>query len=445
MEGKDLTKGNLLKNMFILLIPLVLTNLLNSIYNIVDGIFVGNLIGENGLSAITNCYPIVFVITATIQGPAIATSVLVSQYYGAKAEEKLKSVCGVAYTITTILGLVLAILITITSDFWLKVLDTPVEILDMSKQYIIIYSIGSIFNAILIIIMEALRATGNSKVPLFFVGITTIVNLILDFILIKIGLGVAGAGIATMIAMFIGMITVIMYLNRKNSILRINKKYLKLDINYMKKILKIGIPIVLEELFAVIGLSLEINTVNRDGIIAIAAYGVADKLIQAIYVIGLSFQTMGTVTTGQFIGKKKIKECIKVVKNGIKLSILPCILIFTVVFIFPRQFCRIFVTSEIVIKFAINYISIIGIIHVLSPIKQLIQGFIAGTGHTKILFYSMTIANIIEIASILILRKTNLTSLTIIGIGIFLWLITDLGINLIYFFSENWKKQVIEN
>lgn len=445
MKGKDLTNGNLLKNMFILLIPLILTNLLNSIYNIVDGIFVGNLIGEKGVSAIANCYPIVFVITATIQGPAIATSVLVSQYFGAKAEEKLKSVCGVAYTITTILVLVLAILITITSEFWLKVLDTPVEIFDIAKQYIIIYAIGSIFNAILIVIMEALRATGNSKIPLIFVGITTTINLVLDPILINLGLGVAGAGIATMIAMFIGMIIAIAYLEKKKSILKVDLKYLKLNMEYIKKFFQIGVPIVLEELFAVIGLALEISTVNRDGILVITAYGVADKLVQAIYIISLSFQTMLTVTTGQFIGKKKIKECIKVVKNGIKLSILPCILIFNVVFIFPRQFCRIFVTSETVIKIAINYISIIGIIHVLSPIKQLIQGFIAGTGHTKILFYSMTIANIVEIASILILRKTNLASLTIIGIGILLWLITDLGINLIYFFSGNWKKQVIEN
>lgn len=91
MEGKDLTKGNLLKNMTMLIIPLVFTNLLNSIYNIVDAIWIGNLVGENGVSAITNCYPLTLIVTAISVGMAIATSVLVSQYYGAKEEEKLKS------------------------------------------------------------------------------------------------------------------------------------------------------------------------------------------------------------------------------------------------------------------------------------------------------------------------------------------------------------------
>lgn len=91
MEGKDLTKGNILKNMTMLIIPLVFTNLLNSVYNIVDAIWIGNLVGENGVSAITNCYPLTLIVTAISAGMAIATSVLVSQYYGAKEEEKLKS------------------------------------------------------------------------------------------------------------------------------------------------------------------------------------------------------------------------------------------------------------------------------------------------------------------------------------------------------------------
>jgi Na+-driven multidrug efflux pump len=139
MDGKDLTKGNLFKNMFILLIPLILTNLLNSLYNIVDGIFIGNLIGEEGVSAIANCSPIIFIITALIQGPSIATSVLISQYFGAKKDEEIKRVCGVSYIVTTLVGIVSALVIIVTADFWLKILNTPKEIFIMTKQYIIIY------------------------------------------------------------------------------------------------------------------------------------------------------------------------------------------------------------------------------------------------------------------------------------------------------------------
>jgi Na+-driven multidrug efflux pump len=304
----------------------------------------------------------------------------------------------------------------------------------MTKQYIIIYSIGSIFNSILIVIMSALRAIGNSRIPLVFVGITTIINL---------GLGVAGAGLATMIAMIVGMIIAITYLEKKKSILRVQIKYLRLNMEYIAKFIKIGVPIVLEEIFAVIGLALEVNTVNQDGMLAIAAYGVADKLIQTVYIIGLSFQTMGTVVTGQFIGSKKIKESTKVIKEGMKLSIFPSILLILIVFVFPKQFCRIFIVSETVIAMAVTYIRIIGILHIFAPIKQLVQGFIAGTGHTKILFYSMMVANIVEIIAIILLRNTNIGSLNVIGIAILLWLMVDLIINMIYFLSRKWEKQTI--
>lgn len=133
MEGKDLTKGNLLKNMVNLLIPLVLTNLLNSIYNIVDAVWIGNLVGEDGVSAITNCYPITLIVMGISTGLSIAISVLISQYYGAKEEEKLKSVMGVSYITTILVGIITAIFMIITSGFWLKLLNTPDEIFRYNK------------------------------------------------------------------------------------------------------------------------------------------------------------------------------------------------------------------------------------------------------------------------------------------------------------------------
>ena len=133
MEGKDLTKGNLLKNMVNLLIPLVLTNLLNSIYNIVDAVWIGNLVGEDGVSAITNCYPITLIVMGISTGLSIAISVLISQYYGAKEEENLKSVMGVSYITTILVGIITAIFMIITSGFWLKLLNTPDEIFRYNK------------------------------------------------------------------------------------------------------------------------------------------------------------------------------------------------------------------------------------------------------------------------------------------------------------------------
>lgn len=444
MEGKDLTKGKLLKNMTILLIPLVMTNLLNSIYNIVDGIWIGNLIGENGVSAITNCYPLTLIVASIATGLAVATSVLVSQYYGAKQEEKLKSVMGVAYITTFIIGIVTAILMIATSTIWLKILNTPKEILDITRQYLIIYVIGFIFNYLLTIIMEALRAIGNSKVPLVFVGITTTINLILDPILIKLGLGVAGAGIATLIAMFIGAIIAVLYVNRKSELLKVNFKYLKFTKEYVKPFLKTGLPVIIEEWFIAGVILLEVNISNATGVIGSASYGVVSKLEQVVMVIGASFKTMATVTVGQFIGNKQVKESVKVMKQGLKIVSIPTILIILIVFVFPRQFCKIFVSSEDVISTAIMYLSVVGISHILLPTRQLLQGFILGTGHTKFVLFTSTLASIVEIITIVVLRNTNIDNLVVLGIGILLFVITKIILETIYFFSNKWQQEVIE-
>ena len=444
MEGKDLTKGKLLKNMTILLIPLVMTNLLNSIYNIVDGIWIGNLIGENGVSAITNCYPLTLIVASIATGLAVATSVLVSQYYGAKEEEKLKSVMGVAYITTFIIGIVTAILMIATSTIWLKILNTPKEILDVTRQYLIIYVIGFIFNYLLTIIMEALRAIGNSKVPLVFVGITTTINLILDPILIKLGLGVVGAGIATLVAMFIGAVIAVLYVNRKSELLKVNFKYLKFNKEYIKPFFKTGLPVIIEEWFIAGVILLEVNISNATGVIGSASYGVVSKLEQVVMVIGASFKTMATVTVGQFIGNKQVKESVKVMKQGLKIVLIPTILIILIVFVFPKQFCKIFVSSEDVIAIAIMYLSVVGISHILLPTRQLLQGFILGTGHTKFVLFTSTLASIVDVITIIILRNTNIDNLVALGIGILLFVVTKIVLETIYFFSNKWQQEVTE-
>lgn len=292
--------------------------------------------------------------------------------------------------------------------------------------------------------MEALRAIGNSRVPLVFVGITTTINLILDPILIKLGLDVAGAAIPTLIAMFIGAVIAITYVNKKSELLKVNVKYLTFNKEYIKQFLKIGLPILIEEWFIAAVILLEVNVSNAAGVIGSASYGVVSKLEQVIMVIGASFKTMATVTVGQFIGNKQTKEAIHVMKQGLKIVLLPTILILLIVFVFPKQFCKIFVSSEEVISMAVMYLSVVGIAHILLPTRQLLQGFILGTGHTKFVLFTSTLGSIVEVLTILILKNTKIDNLVVLGIGILLFVVTKIILETIYFFSNKWQKEVIE-
>ena len=165
-EGRDLTQGNLVKNMLIIFFPLLFTNLLNSIYNVVDGIWIGRIVGENGVSVSANVHPILFLVMAVGYGLATSTSVLISQYYGAKDNKSIKTVVKVSVISTALIILVFNLINALFSNIWLKIMGTPQEVWNETRVYFIIYLVAYFLDFMLMNIMESLRAIGNTKLPI---------------------------------------------------------------------------------------------------------------------------------------------------------------------------------------------------------------------------------------------------------------------------------------
>ena len=188
-EGKDLTKGNLFKNMITFCLPILFTNLLNSIYNIVDGIWVGRLVGDSGLAATTNCWPIMLLGYSFLAGVTVTISVLVAQHFTSKDKEKIKDIVTPIYAIALIMGIFTACLLISMQGLLFKLFKTPNEIVNDASGYITIYLIGYVFDFLAFTMLEGIRATGNSRTPLKILGTTEILNIILDPIIIKIGFG----------------------------------------------------------------------------------------------------------------------------------------------------------------------------------------------------------------------------------------------------------------
>ncbi len=186
MEGKDLTKGNLFLNMIKFCIPLLITNLLNSMYNIIDGVWVGRLVGDEGMAAVTNCWPITLIASSVLSAVEVTASVMVAQRFTSAKREEIKNIITPIYLVAILLGFATSAILILTVDGWLKILNTPEEILLISKQYLMIYLIGYIFNFLAYTVIESIRATGNSKSPLILLNVTNIVNIILYPLFIKI-------------------------------------------------------------------------------------------------------------------------------------------------------------------------------------------------------------------------------------------------------------------
>lgn len=442
-EGKDLTEGNLFRNMLLLFFPLLLTNLLSSIYNFVDAIWIGNLIGESGISVSTNVYPLLFLTIAVGYALATATSVLISQYYGAKDNNNIKKVVKMSVFSTAIIIFTFNLIMAITSNIWLKILNTSQEIWRVTKSYYLIYLVAYFFNYILMNIMESLRAIGDSKTPIIFVSITTILNIVLDPILLKTPLGISGAAVATLIAILVGLVVAIIYVNVKSELLRWNFSKTKFDKEIFIKFLKVSIPIILQEWFIGIVLLFEVKVSNETGVEGSASYGVVGKLEQIVWIVGTAFKTMITVAVGQFVGKKNFDETKEVVTNGLKFAIFPMVIVGVLVYVFPHQLCRIFIKNEIIINSAIRFLRIMGIPFIVVPFRSMARGFIGGTGHTKILLISSITAGIVELSLMFILKIFVSDNLVVLGCAIIGYMLFETSINVIYYFSNKWKKSII--
>lgn len=385
-EGKDLTQGNLFTNMVKFCIPLLMANLLNSMYNIVDGLWVGNLIGDEGVATVTNCWPIILVVDAFLSAISVTASVMVSQRFASTEKESIKKIITPMYLLAILGGMIVSGILMFTIEVLLRILNTPEEILLASKQYSIIYLIGYLFNFLAGTIIAAIRATGNSKVPLILLTLTNIVNIVLDPIFILLGLGIAGAAIASATAMLFELIITLIYINKKTDLLKIRRKFMKFEKDFIKEAFQIGFPMIFAELSTVFTIVIEVYTSNSLGIVGSCAYGIVSKLQSVFYILGSSVKTLMTVVIGQFIGKKAFDQLGRVMKNGVKVIITPTLLIAIFLIFCSRWYCSLFSKSEEVIETAIYFLSVVGIAFVLIPLCQMMLGFVLRNWKYEIFF-----------------------------------------------------------
>lgn len=442
MGKKEFNDRVLVKKMVNLLIPLIITNSLSVIIYLIDSVWVGKLIGENGVAILANCYPVTVVVTSIIVAFATAISVLVSQYYGGNETEKIKKIMGFGYIFSFIIGVAIVIIVTIFSDNFLSLLNTPEIIFEDSQNYLILYSVAFIFNFVLFIISESVRAIGDAKIPLIFVGIETVVNIIAVPILIMAGLGISGVGLANIVAKFVVMTIAIIYINKKCELLKINKLYLNFDKFYFKKILAVGIPVMVEQCVIAIVITIETSISNKAGVIGSASYGVVAKWEQVFLVVSQSIQTVITILIGQYIGKKEINKIQSIIINGTKLAAIPTIFIVLIVFVFPKASCSIFINSEEVIKMAVSYFAIVGFAYIFMPLRLMFNGFIIGTSYTHYLLFTSFTASLFEvIVMFTLLNICNLDIMISLGIGIVVYVLTDIILSIGFYFSGIWRKK----
>lgn len=365
----DMTEGNPFKLIFFFSIPVLLGNLFQNFYSMADSIIVGRLLGTEALAAVGNTGPMNFLIIGFISGLTSGFAVIAAQAFGSKNKDELKRSIAMNIMLNVIFGIFFTVFALLTNKPLLKLINTPEEIIGNSKLYLdIIYS--GLFATILYNATSCiLRAVGDSKTPLYFLILSSILNIILDIVLIKYTtLGVAGAALATVIAQLVSGILSVILIICKYPELHVKKEHFVWCTSFASRHLKIGAPMAFQFSITAIGVIVLQGALNVFGPNVIAAYTAAGKVEQLIAVAAGSFGVVMANYSGQNYGAKRIDRIRSGTNAGTILTLAFSFISMLIAMIFPEQLTSLFVDPQSagyadVIKYSREYLTITAIFY----------------------------------------------------------------------------------
>ena len=342
----DMTKGNPVKLILLFSIPLLIGNIFQQFYNMVDTIIVGRFVGVDALAAVGATGSMVFLVNGFATGLTSGFAVLVSQKFGAKDENGLRKSVASAVILTVISVIVVTLVSLIGARPLLKLMNTPENIMVDAHTYIKIIYGGVVATVAYNLIASILRALGDSKTPLYFLIVASILNVILDLVfIINFKMGVAGAAYATIISQGVSAILCLVYTYKKFIILRLKKEDFNVKRKYYHKHLKIGIPMALQFSITAIGIMTVQGALNVFGSIVIASYTAASKALQLVMQPAITFGVTMATYCGQNLGAKEYGRIKQGVKECTKISIITSIIAGAVLIFLGKYFVMMFISN----------------------------------------------------------------------------------------------------
>ena len=442
--GKDLTESKVSSTLITLLIPILLSNTLNVVYNIVDSIWIGNIIGPLGLSAVAVSFPITLIMGSFAFGVNMANGVIVSQYYGAKDYDSVSYVIKVSTTLGVIILFTVGSLMFIFAKKILIIMNTPKDALDMAVIYLRIIIIGLPFAYSYFFISSILRAVGDSVRPLIFLIVSSLVNIILDPILIKgffiiPTMGLKGAAIATVISQCISVLISMSYLRIKNSFIKINPFIFTFDINITKKIMKLAVPISSNQFIVAFGWLIITRLISSFGDAASATVAIVNRVeslfIMPIGALGNAVMTM----SAQNIGANKFDRVKEIFKNGIVIGIIISSVMSIFSIVNPHLLINMFTKDIEVFEYSKSYIYTIMPIFIFYSIMFVCNGIINGAGKTIVIMVFSTSTTLI-LRTILAYALSEKFALVGIWASMGICYIINTLFSLYYYKSSKWQK-----
>lgn len=342
----DMTTGNPVKLILLFSIPLLIGNIFQQFYSMVDTIIVGRFVGVEALAAVGTTSSMVFLVNGFVMGLTSGFAVLISQKYGAKDEAGVKKAVASSITLSIIATIIVTFISVISAKPLLTLMNTPSNIMKDASTYIIILYAGNVAIIFYNMMAAILRALGDSKTPLYFLIVSSVLNIILDLVLIiNFKMGVAGAAYATVISQGVSALLCVIYTYKKYKILRLKKEDFKVKKKYYRKHLKIGIPMALQFSITAIGIMTVQSAINIFGSTVIASYAASSKVLQLVMQPATTLGVTMATYCGQNIGAKRYDRIKLGVKKCVQISIITSLISAMVLIFLGKYFVMMFVSN----------------------------------------------------------------------------------------------------
>jgi len=387
-KPKKYTEGKILNSLVSLAFPIIMANVLQTAYQLIDTFWLGRL-GANAVAAVSLSFPILFLVLALGGGLTLAGTVIVSQHKGAENQVKVNYASSQTVIVIFFISILLAVIGYFSAEPLMKIVGAGPEILNESISYFQVSSLGFVFLFMFFVFQSLMRGIGNVYLPMFIILGTVFLNLVLDPLFIFgwgpiEGNGVAGAAIASVftqgLSAFIGM--AILFKGKMG--IKIRFKHMKWDFPWVKKLFELGIPSSLDQSSRAAGMTFMIMLVTSFGSEVVAAYGVGARILSLVVVPALGFAIATTSLVGQNIGANKIKRAEKIGDLSNKIGFFGLTAIGLLLFIFAEPITAFFIPNDpTVIKNGALFIKIMAPSFGLLGVQQILNGVFNGAGFTQ--------------------------------------------------------------
>lgn len=381
----DMCNGTLMDKLISFSLPLMLSGILQLLFNAVDIIVVGRFTGSQALAAVGSTTALINIFTNLFIGISLGANVLAARFYASGKEKEMSETVHTSITLALISGLVMALAGVLLARFALKLMGTPDDVIDQSVLYMRIYFLGMPFFMLYNYGAAILRAVGDTKRPLFFLVISGMTNAVLNLVLVIVfHMGVAGVAIGTIVSQLISSILVLRCLYTSNTSYRLYFSKLGIKTQYLKQIFQVGIPAGIQSTVINLSNALLQSSVNSFGSVAMAGYTAANNIFGFLY-MSVNAVTQSCMSfTSQNYGVKKLKRMDRVLLDCMILSVGVTLTLGCGAYFFGPELLKIYTSDADVIRCGVEVLAFTTVPYFCCGIMDLLPGALRGMGYSGV-------------------------------------------------------------